>query len=263
MTDRLFLTLIITLGVIFHLWKNYRLENRIDPNDPLDRKDVLLDPLLLPTIISFTLIFLMAEISGRFPQGISQQTVSLLITISLYYSLLILLMLWLRRVFRPKACASFWVLPNVFYISSYARFHLTPIVYLHFPVAYLRLVKIGWLAGFVIILGWQVFQHIRYRRRILSQAASTADEDLIQDWRDSLKRHDISTNIPLKITEAVSSPVTIGLFDRHMVLVLPTVTYTPEDRRLIFAHEARHIMGSDSKKSSWSPFVPLFSLPRS
>lgn len=190
----------------------------------------------------------MAEISGRFPQGISQQTVSLLITISLYYSLLILLMPWLRRVFRPKACASFWVLPNVLYISSYAQFQLTPIVYLPFPEAYLRLVIIGWLAGFVIILGWQVFQHIRYRRRILGQAASTADEDLIQDWRDSLKRHDISTDIPLKITEAVSSPVTIGLFDRHMVLVLPNVTYTPEDRRLIFAHEARHIMGSDSKK---------------
>lgn len=245
--DRLIYTSVISLAVIFGLWRTHTLEKKIDPNHPSNRKDVLFDPLMLPTMISFSLFILIREINGSYYSTRSFQIISLLITISIYYTLLIILTPWLRRVFHPKACASFWALPNILYISAYINLNLMPLVYLPFPVAHLSTILKIWLTGFLIVMTWQIFRHVRFRRLTLSHARPITDEDISQLWRDSLRRHDISKDIPLKVSNDIASPITIGLFDRTMELLLPETPYTSDELRLIFSHEARHLMRQDSR----------------
>lgn len=245
--ERWIFTVAIFFAVILGLWRTHTLEKKIDPNNPGDRKDILFDPIMLPIMISFSIFLLLDEITGSYFPARSPQIISLLITISLYYSLLVLLMPWLRRVFRPKACATFWVLPNILYVSAYLNFNFTPLIYLPFPVAYLSTVLKIWLAGFLIVMAWQIFQHIWFRKRIIRQAKPIASEATIQLWQDSLRRHDISRDISLMSSSEIASPITIGLFERSMVLLLPETSYTSEDLKLIFSHEARHLMRLDSR----------------
>ena len=45
----------------------------------------------------------------------------------------------------------------------------------------------------------------------------------------------------------VGTPMTVGCFERTMVLALPRASYSPKERELIFRHELRHIIRCDSR----------------
>lgn len=66
--------------------------------------------------------------------------------------------------------------------------------------------------------------------------------------------HYPNPNVPLYVSPAVSTPLTIGLFKSTTLVVLPTKEYTREELLMIFWHEVVHI----SREDAWNKFFLMF-----
>ena len=99
--------------------------------------------------------------------------------------------------------------------------------------------------GFGAVLLWHLISHFRFRRMILKEAQPVEVQEVKDLWREEdrlvlLKRH-----IPLLTSPAISSPLTIGLFNKTMRTVLPQRSHTLDQYRLIFRHELHHVQRRD------------------
>jgi len=104
------------------------------------------------------------------------------------------------------------------------------------------LVKL-WGVGAAVVLAWQIFSHYRFRRAILKDAVPVTDPELLSLWNHAQSILRRKKPIPLLISPAVASPLTVGLYS--MVALLPQRDFTLEQYRLIFRHELLHIQRSD------------------
>lgn len=211
------------------------------------RKTTVYSPLLLPFFIGLSLILVLINQGGSFSRSvILKKIVPILVVIVIYYTILVILSPILRRFFRPTLYTTLWLLPNLLYIMFYSPSFYEPYIFLPFPMVWLNTVGLVWLGGFGIALGWQVLQHVAYRHRLLQSAQPVQDEFVNARWIEALTSHDVKVDIPIVISDQVQSPVTIGLFDSSMRLVLPNLSYTQSELDLIFLHEANHILRADS-----------------
>ena len=199
----------------------------------------------MPYVQGFILPFYMVLIAAF---GITRQTVlsvcfSIFLQISIYYAVLIPLLPFLRRRISARACAMLWLIPNYLYlVQSHAASLNIPMLVITTPGNLVWTLMSIWFAGFVGVLGWKIIAHIRFRRQILGGAEEYADLAARQQWKLMLTEMRMSEkNIPLLVSDRISTPVAVGLFQRTTVVVLPKKAYTREELELIFHHEIVHI----------------------
>lgn len=250
------------------------------------RKTVLLFPLLLPCFLLLLLCFQLFLPSADF---LSPIALILLGYLSLYFALLLLLLPLLRRFFSAKACASLWLLPNLLYLLFNLDRMFTPRIILPLPFAFRPWMVVVWLSGFVLMLLWQTVTHLRFRRRVLKNAVLVTDEKGLHLWQEAQEKpanrrkqflpfsgHLLPRSTPVMVEEetlrlwrecqtrsgchreilllrspVLATPLTLGLFDRTLRLVLPQREYTPEELELIFRHEVGHIRNEDIKTKAF------------
>lgn len=250
------------------------------------RKTVLLFPLLLPCFLLLLLCFQLFLPSADF---LSPIALILLGYLSLYFALLLLLLPLLRRFFSAKACASLWLLPNLLYLLFNLDRMFAPRIILPLPFAFRPWMVVVWLGGFVLMLLWQTVTHLRFRRRVLKDAVLVTDEKGLRLWQEAQEKpanrqkkflsfsgHLLPRNTPVMIEEetlrlwrecqtrsgcrrailllrspVLATPLTLGLFDRTLRLVLPQREYTLEELELIFCHEVGHIRNEDIKTKAF------------
>ena len=172
----------------------------------------------------------------------------------LFTLLLLAISPWLRRRYSAQSCADLWVLPGVLtYVFLYTWFvGLDPWLSLRLPRFALWLLLGLWAAGFCGILGWKIGSHLHFRRAILRDAVPVSPAELglfRQIWAEleADKRCAVyGKRLKLIRSPALSSPLTIGLFSRTMVLALPMREYSREELELIFRHEGVHLMRQDN-----------------
>lgn len=246
------------------------------------RKTVLLFPLLLPCFLLLLLCFQLFLPSADF---LSPIALILLGYLSLYFALLLLLLPLLRRFFSAKACASLWLLPNLLYLLFNLDSMFAPRIILPLPFAFRPWMVVVWLGGFVLMLLWQTVTHLRFRHRVLKDAVLVTDEKGLRLWQKAQEKpanrqkkflsfsgHLLPRNTPVMVEEetlrlwrecqtrsgcrweilllrspVLATPLTLGLFDRTLRLVLPQREYTLEELELIFCHEVGHIRNEDIK----------------
>ena len=202
----------------------------------------------LPVVFIFSWIFSILLFGIR--NAISYQmgsTVSILISICLYYIVLLPFLPLLRDHIRPMGIASLWVIPNILYISFYAFMtRNVPVHVLTVPRSVLFWAYRIWLLGFVLFLGRAVFLHLRFRKTLLSSCVPCENADLLASFRD-LKEYYCGSKgeYRLLISKELQSPLSIGMFRRTICVVLPDRAYAPEDADLIFRHELIHICRND------------------
>lgn len=119
------------------------------------------------------------------------------------YSLLLLLLLpLLRRFFAPACCSVLWTLPAMAYLlgnylsiillfflpSLSYPFSLKSVVSLMIDKTLFLVLPAVWAAGFLGVWGWKIASHLRFRRRLLREAAcvSLREQALYQDVRAGL-----------------------------------------------------------------------------
>lgn len=240
------LSVAIATGWAFHDRNRHEKErHELKPG----RKTYLVEPLLLPLLL-VTLAIVSVIIGGVFYAGTTLATacVVLFLYISAYYAVLLCVIPFLRRLISARACATLWLLPSLLYFTIYLyRWSGTPLIVITLPRQWFPGLMSVWAAGFFCVMLWQITSHLRYRRFLLQSAIPVAGENILSQWNYEQRRHEVKKSIPILLSENVTTPVTIGCFERTMRLVLPMRSYDERELALLFRHELRHIQRCDAR----------------
>ena len=168
-----------------------------------------------------------------------------LLQAGIYYTLLFMLHPLLRRFVSGRGRAVLWVLPNVWYcgystIRNTSANWVVPIER-EWIIVFLTI----WLCGALIVLMFQILDHDRFRREILQNAHEPTAETLAI-LRAEEKKLQPQQEYTLVVSPDVRTPLSIGLTDKSLRIVLPERDYTDEELTLILRHELVHIKRSDS-----------------
>ena len=228
--------------------------------DPFNRKGKkptsLIDPLMLPIFIICSVVLTLFLGGGKVADEVARMFLGLFLYISLYFLLLMCLLPLLRRWISARACATLWILPNMLYImGSLSNFgKMEPLILIPLPGSGVqRLLVTVWLAGFGVVLLWQVISHLRFRRQLLENTWQV-EAAVWNQWVMERSRAGIERSIPIFYSDAVRTPVTVGCFLSTVILVLPGGNYAPEELELIFRHELQHIGRLDMRTKVFFAF---------
>jgi hypothetical protein len=118
-----------------------------------------------------------------------------------------------------------------------------PIRFTH-PAPWLQYI---WLIGYLAIMGWFLFSHFHFRSKLLKAGTAITDERILALWKKELELARYPKKPFLLYTSPVTqTPLSIGLFHRSTVVVLPEKAYSEEDLKLILRHELIHICRYDT-----------------
>ena len=213
----------------------------------------LLLPFCILAILSMALIFMDVEnamqITLAFCFGV-------FLRICLYYLLLMSALPFLRRHISARACAVLWMLPNYLYLTQMSYIQLpAPRWVIEAPLALVQVLLAVWLIGFVAVLGWKIISHLTFRTHILRDASPITDPAVLAVWDQEIKSARFrKPKFKLVVSPAIQTPLSVGLFQRAIRVVLPERAYTPEELSLIFRHELVHI----GREDSWNKFFLVF-----
>ena len=170
---------------------------------------------------------------------------TIMVTSSVYFTLLLPLTPLLRRYARSFTCAMLWAMPNILFVvrSLYHSPELSRAVLI--PERTLRLLFGIWLGGFLPILLWKVTEHFLFRRRLVRSAAAVTEEGILALWTEACEAVG-NTVYDLYRTPLLSTPLSLGFFEATTIVLLPERAYTEEELRMIFRHELIHIQRWDS-----------------
>lgn len=213
----------------------------------------LLLPSCILAILSMELIF-----TGR--ESAMKMTLAfcfgVFLHICLYYLLLMPALPFLRRLISARACAVLWMLPNYLYLTQLSYMRLPgPRWVIEVPLTLVQILLILWLIGFLAVLGWKIISHLTFRARILRSASPIADSTVLTIWHQEIETARFrKPKFKLVASPAIHTPLSVGLFQRSVRVVLPKRDYTPEELALIFRHELIHI----GREDSWNKFFLIF-----
>ena len=212
----------------------------------------------LPTLM--LLYPILGAISGGAQKAV-QLTLGLLLRVFLeagsYYVLLLAMMPRLRRWVSARVCAMLWLLPDWLYVFAGRLDRPTDgkMLVLHAPGVLVYVLLAIWAVGAVGVMVWKIGSHLAFRRRILKNAVPVTDRQTLHVWEAELERAWIrKCRWKLVRSEAVTTPLSIGLFNRTTRVVLPMREYTQEELSLILRHEIIHISRGDPEAKFFLTF---------
>jgi len=176
--------------------------------------------------------------------------------ISLYYAVLLPLISVIRKRISARVCAVLWTLPTLAYLLlrlEYWTIFSKPLVTIPLPAISFDWLCIVWGVGFVAVMLWKGISHLQFRKTLLKESEPVTDPMVLRLWEEeqimaqAYQGYKISQcYIPLVQSEAVKTPLAVGLIKSSMCIVVPKRSYTEEEWRLIFRHELVHIGREDS-----------------
>ena len=249
----------LIFGVLFAWIAFSRPEEAEDPEGKGPRYRPYLNGWLMPGYMTTLLVGSLIVSGWRGWDEVSWGVITWILVaflhISLYFILLLLAQPLLRRYLRAGSCALLWLTPNYLYLTLSSGMMITPRWVVSLPQGVVGRLAIVWLAGALVILGWKIFSHLRFRRWLLRGAEEVSDPDVLAVWQAEMERaREKKPKFRLVISPQASTPMTIGLFSKSVRVVLPRRHYTPEELKLIFRHELVHI----GREDAWNKFFVTF-----
>ena len=251
---RLFVAALLAFGVAYAFRREWKYEQQVALTGSTSRRGggrytvVWLNPWVLPLMVA-ALWLISLPFSGLAVSTalVAEFSLQLVVALTFYFAALLLLLPLLRQKISARACATLWLLPIFLYynLAVWQRTYLPPPVMLRLPAGLAPLLAGLWAAGFCAVVLWHVFSHFRFRRAILKDARPVEDPDTVELWWAEQRQALLKRHIKLVTSPHVASPLTIGLTLGSMRTVLPERAYTPDQYRLIFRHELRHVQRRD------------------
>lgn len=224
------------------------------PEEDKRRYRPLIVGYILPLYL-VTLSGLSAVLGGNLIPAILSLSFGIFFQICLYYAVLLPVLPLLRRRISAVACAMLWLVPNYLYIAFYSFMEpVRPHLVVHGSVGLLRILFLVWLAGAVAVLGWKIFSHLVFRRKLLREAQAPGEALLAQWWSELERAHVKKPRWKLVISPQATTPLSVGLWPRSTRVVLPERAYSREELALIFRHEIVHL----SRMDAWGKFFLAF-----
>ena len=251
---RLFVAVLLGGGIAYAFHREWSYEQQVALTGCTSRNSstrstvVWLTPWSLPIVVAvlwlITLIYAGPAVGTAV---LTEFSLQLMVLLTFYFTALLFLLPLLRRKISARACATLWLLPVFLYynLTVWRMSYLPPLVVLRVPSGVVPSLLGLWAAGFVAVVLWHMFSHFRFRRALLRDARPLEEPDVINLWWEEQRQVLLKRHIPLLISPATTSPLTIGLFHSTMCLVLPERAYTLDQYRLIFRHELRHVQRRD------------------
>lgn len=213
---------------------------------------------LLPAYLAILLVMLIPIHGLRYAmETIVSMSFGLFLHISLFYGVLFLLIPVLRKYISSRACAMLWIIPNyLLYITQQSGLENShPAFVLHIPGKLIWWIMAIWVSGFLFVLGKAVWEHLEFRRRILKEGQPVTDPRVLRVWEAEVEKAGIKKpRYKLVTSPSVRTPLSIGFFQRTMVVVLPEKQYTDAELEMIFRHEIIHICRGDSENKFFLVF---------
>ena len=264
---RLILGLVVGGVLTFSVWDRSYTELEERPADEdvrtgRPRFRSFADAGMLPTMLVMYLVISLA-IGGR--EMAMQYLLGLLLRVFLligvYYVLLLAVLPLLRRHISARVCAVLWLLPGYLYFLTYVSNaeRADPgggrMLVLHASGTLVTVLLAVWAAGAIGVFAWKIISHLRFRRRVLKDAVVVTDEQTLAVWQAELTRAWIGkTKWTLVRAPQLTTPLSIGLFQKTTCVALPARSYTPEELSLILRHEIIHL----SRRDPASKFFMVF-----
>jgi beta-lactamase regulating signal transducer with metallopeptidase domain len=226
-------------------------------NRPLFLARYDLRSLIAPAIIFVNMLFIQLYVTGE----VFSSVLGLMLTLTVVFGILLLLLPVLRKILSAESCASLWVIPCLL-LCTYGWFPswCIPLPFAPPSAQTIRMLFWIWFAGFAAVMLWSVLTHLLFRQRLLKSAKPAENDTYQQVWLKQLKIMNLPAGkIRLCVTNDTQTPLSIGLFWRTTCLVLPEQDYSPEELEMILKHELIHISRRDSllkfTMSLWMAFM--------
>jgi len=182
--------------------------------------------------------------------------------ICIYYALLLLCVPLLRRKVSARVCAALWMLPNVLYLTYSAGMSLAkPLLIIPLPGHFWKYGLIVWGIGFSGVMLTKIISHLQFRQKILRGAEEITDAEILAIWEKAQKEAGYTKEngykkLPyrLMVSSAVRTPLSVGMFQRTIRVVLPKREYESEELQLIFRHELVHVGREDASNKFFLTF---------
>lgn len=176
--------------------------------------------------------------------------------ICLYYLLLMPALPFLRRHISARACAALWMLPNYLYLTQMNYMRLPkPYWVIEAPFTLVQVLLAVWMIGFLAVLVWKIISHLTFRTRILRDSSPITDPEVLTIWQQEIEAARFhKPKFKLVTAPNIQTPLSVGLFQRSVRVVLPERDYTPRELVLIFRHELIHIGREDSQNKFFLVF---------
>ena len=249
----------LIFGVLFAWIAFSRPEEAEDPEGKGPRYRPYLNGWLMPGYMTTLLVGSLIVSGWRGWDEVSWGVITWILVaflhISLYFILLLLAQPLLRRYLRAGSCALLWLTPNYLYLAMSSGMVVPPRWVISLPQGLVEKLAGVWLAGALVVLGWKIFSHLRFRRWLLRGAEEVSDPAVLAVWQAEVDRaREKKPKFRLVTSPQASTPITIGLFSKSVRVVLPQRHYTPEELKLIFRHELVHI----GREDAWNKFFVTF-----
>ena len=207
---------------------------------------VYFDPLTLPMVLGIYLLLILLIGPGNF--GIlTGFFLGAILTISIYFGLLLLLLPFLRRFFSSHACAVLWLLPTfLFYLPSVPdKLAWGALLTVELPADFPRLFMCIYLPVALAVFGRKLLaNHLFYKKAMASAQGITEGREL-ELFKAELERVSYLKPVKLCYCESLSSPLSMGFYDQTRVTLLPRRDYTEQELNFIFRHEVCHLQRCD------------------
>lgn len=225
------------------------IHEKLDEHDYRQRyKNLMLYAIPLPAtiIVLFLVLLLFYRQEDAIPFFLTN-IVGIFFHMTLYNTILLLLLPLLRKKLSASTCATLWMAPNFLYLAFYVCMEQSaPRWVIFIPRTLFQTCVIIWLVGAAAILLWKITSHLLYRRELLKDATAVTDPEILALWQAELQYANLKKiNYPIYRSPAARTPLSIGLFKRSICVILPQRSYTAEELTLILRHELIHISRRD------------------
>lgn len=263
---RIFWALFLAVMVAAAFRVSWKLENgkKTMENSRTDTT-VWIDPVIFVVLLIMHLSFVLFSYvrSNGFTYALSP-LIDIFLFVSIYFTLLLLLLPVLRKHYTARTCATLWLIPVFLFYQPYMVSNITielPYAVFYIPENIMELLFGIWLAGFLIILAVQVASHLSFSRELKSDSRPVEDPAVTHLWERGMKKIRLNLPVKLRFSNRVSTPLTVGMRKKHKITYLPEKEYTEEELKLIFSHELHHIQRNDTHTKFFLKFCNALGWP--
>lgn len=236
------------IGFSFH--RSWKIEHGRGESLMGNRNEAIVwtTPLVFPFLIfAFLIIDIVLDGMAEGLSNFIKLGLDIFLTMSIYFVILLVLLPLLRRHFSARACATLWMFPVALF---YQPFMLTDNAYVplhtfYIPGSVLQIFVYIWLIGFAVLLTAQITSNFLFRYKLLKAAEPIKNDRILEIWEEERKRIRYKRSIRLLACKDTATPLSMGMFQKTCITLLPERNYTSEELRFIFRHELHHIQRRD------------------
>lgn len=220
---------------------------------------VYLNPLYLPIALGvYLLLILVLGLCNLW--GMTVIFLGAVLTINIYFILLLLLLPLLRHFFSSRACAVLWLLPTFLFYNPAVPDNLAreALWTLKLPPDFPRLFMAVYLPVALVIFGWKLLANHLFYKRTMASAREITEGREPELFKAELERVSYLKPVKLCYCESISSPLSMGFYDQTRVTLLPRREYTEQELDFIFRHEVCHLQRCDIHTKVFLAFCLAF-----